>query len=519
MILHVLKKDVRRLWPAIGVSLVVLGSLAWHDRWRSDWIAGATEGYLNVLTPLVWALLLGLVVEQEPIAGDRQFWLTRPYSRGSLLAAKLLFALLFVHAPSLIADCYILTARGFSPGGYLPELLGKQALLAAALTIPAMALASLVRNFAHFVLEVVGVAAAVLLLSGALESGHYAYTLWEPLSTVRREAAILVAAAASAVVLAMQYLGRRVAWSRGLAAVAGLSAAALFVWFLPQTALAIRAASRPAPATPAIAIDPSPRRPTFSGNEEKTVHVPIAVTGFPEGTTWRLDLVRSEIEGAGGLRYGERMSTRPRPYDRRPYRAGIWRLGVDETSSHTLFLGLAPAVFGGLQNAPVTLRGEIAGTVIRTGESVWMGVGESRVVPGAGRCTTEIVEDRFTRRIKLVCESPRSKLAGTRARVWSPTSGREWKTGLGDARRYGIGSRLVWLSPLDRDQAYWDIGTEPALPLPSDRFRVPASEAASVRIEVMPLEIVGYASIPFELRGIDLKQYLAKPPPNRAGAR
>jgi hypothetical protein len=54
---------------------------------------------------------------------------------------------------------------------------------------------------------------------------------------------------------------------------------------------------------------------------------------------------------------------------------------------------------------------------------------------------------------------------------------------------------------------------------PTDHFRVPASEAASVRIEVTPQEIVGYASIPFELRDIDLKQYLAKPPPNRAGAR
>jgi hypothetical protein len=228
-------------------------------------------------------------------------------------------------------------------------------------------------------------------------------------------------------------------------------------------------------------------------------------------------MVRSEIEGASGLRYEERMSTRPRPYERRPYRAGIWRLGIDETSPHTLFLGLAPAVFGGLQNAPVTLRGEVAGTVIRIGESVWMGVGETRFVPGAGRCTTEVVEDRFTRRIKLVCESPRSKLGGTRARVWSPTSGREWKTGLGDARRYGIGSRLVWLSPLDRDQAYWDIVPDPLHP--TDQWRVPASEAASVRIEVTPQEVAGYASIPFELRDIDLNRYLAKPPTNRAGGR
>jgi hypothetical protein len=138
-----------------------------------------------------------------------------------------------------------------------------------------------------------------------------------------------------------------------------------------------------------------------------------------------------------------------------------------------------------------------------------MGVGERRFVPGAGICTTEITEDRYTRRIKLVCESPRSKLAGTRARLWSPVSGRDWKTGLGDARRWGIGSQHVWLSPLERDQVYWDIVPEPVRP--SDRSRVPASEVASARIEIIAQEVTGYASIRFEFRDLDLKRYLYLP--------
>jgi hypothetical protein len=517
MILHVFKKDVRRLWPAIGVSLVVLGALAWHDRWRSDWMAGSTEGYLNLLTPLVWALLIGLLVEQEPIAGDRQFWLTRPYRGGSLLLAKLLFAAMFVHAPLLIADCYVLSAHGFSPVAYVPELLTKQVLLAAALTIPAMALASLVRNFAHFVLEVVAVAAAVLLLSGVLEGGPYWNTAWEPLTTVRREAAILVAASASAVVLALQYLGRKVVWSRGLAAAAGLASAALFLWFLPQTALAIRVATRPAPVTPSIAIDASPREPVFTGSEGRIVTVPITVTGLLQDAVWRLDVVRSEIAGANGVRYEERMSARPAPrqFEPRPYSAGIWRVGADEKAGQWFVLSMAAPTFASLQNGPVTIRGDVAVTVLRPGEAAWMGVGETRFVPGAGQCSAEFVEDRYARRIKLLCESPRSRLGGTRARVWSPVSGRDWRSVL-DARRYGAGSRFIWLSPLDRDQVYWEVAPEPVHP--TDRWRVPASDAAAARIEVIPQEVAGYASIRFEFRDLDLKQHLAKRP-NRAGAR
>src|SRR5436190_22165978 len=108
MITHPLRKAVRRLWPAIAVSLAVLASLAWHDAHRSDWIAGEVEGYLNLLMPIVWACLIALAVEQEPVVGDRQFWITRPYRRPQLVVAKLLFAASFVQVPAFLGDCVIL---------------------------------------------------------------------------------------------------------------------------------------------------------------------------------------------------------------------------------------------------------------------------------------------------------------------------------------------------------------------------------------------------------------------------
>ena len=70
LMLHVFKKDVRRLWWAAGLTLVLLGTLARQDRWRSDTLPGSLEGWLNVIVPFAWACLLGLVVEQDPVVGD-----------------------------------------------------------------------------------------------------------------------------------------------------------------------------------------------------------------------------------------------------------------------------------------------------------------------------------------------------------------------------------------------------------------------------------------------------------------
>src|SRR5215471_7998916 len=91
MILHIFKKDIRHLWPAVALSLVLLAILSHEDRWRMDRTPGLSEGWLNILLPLAWAVLIALVIHEEPLGDDREFWITRPYRRGTLLGAKALF--------------------------------------------------------------------------------------------------------------------------------------------------------------------------------------------------------------------------------------------------------------------------------------------------------------------------------------------------------------------------------------------------------------------------------------------
>jgi hypothetical protein len=65
----------------------------------------------------------------------------------------------------------ILAARGFRPSAYLPALFWKQFLLIVALTLPAVALAALVRNVAQFMLAAIAAGAVAVFVSGGLTFG------------------------------------------------------------------------------------------------------------------------------------------------------------------------------------------------------------------------------------------------------------------------------------------------------------------------------------------------------------
>jgi len=77
--LHIFRKDTRRFWWEITVTLGLLVALAYMDAHRIGFIPGPMEGWLNMLLPSAWAYLVGLVIHDEALVGDRQFWITRPY--------------------------------------------------------------------------------------------------------------------------------------------------------------------------------------------------------------------------------------------------------------------------------------------------------------------------------------------------------------------------------------------------------------------------------------------------------
>jgi hypothetical protein len=515
MILHILKKDVRRLWPHAIATLVLLAAMARQDRWRSDWLVGSTEGWLNLLLPLAWAFLIGLVMEQEPLVGDRQFWTTRPYQRHVLFSAKALFAVTFIHVPYLLASCYVVLLRGFSPILYFPHLLWQQLLLAGALTLPAMALAALVRNFTHFILETVAVAATAIFVSGSLS--NYYRTPGALLGDVRSQLIIVLVAGVSIAVLWMQYSRRRLLISRVVGISGAVLACAIFGYLMPQTAFALRSTLDPAPSQITLQISHHGKTPwrgwTMDPLTVRSLLVPVAFSGVPEELGYHAYTLWTEVIGSSGERFRTTARQRYAPSRSIALSGMFWRSFPEDQAAIWLLLHFGRTVYERLSNTPVTVRGEIAVTVYRLGGTTWMPTGIRQSVPGVGLCESVVAEGGYVgqRQLKVECESPGDLPSVTRIRLWHPGSGEDWKSQVGFGSFISISS-MAWLSPIDRRQTVFTLTGAPRQG-PGSEWLVPAEYISTAKISITPEEIVGYRLVRYEFSNLSLRDYLGTPTP------
>ncbi len=157
--LHIFGKDVRRCWPYLAAVLPFTAVYSWREAMEGADSASVITQQLLTLFSLAatasWWLAISAAVHGESLVGDRQFWLTRPYSWRSLLGAKLLFLGAFLALPMLLSDCWILAASGFSLTPLIPSLLLRQCEVAATLVLPFL-IAALTRNTRDFALAGVG---------------------------------------------------------------------------------------------------------------------------------------------------------------------------------------------------------------------------------------------------------------------------------------------------------------------------------------------------------------------------
>ncbi|HEX7698103.1 MAG TPA: hypothetical protein VF394_11930, partial [Candidatus Acidoferrum sp.] len=171
-ILHIFKKDARRHWPEIVISLALLALSTRHELhpWQNEarfssisplfYLLGGR--YITPATILFWAFLVIRVVQGESLVGDRQWWVTKPYEWWNLLAAKLLFIFIFISLPLFHVHLLLLHEFGFPILPNLSTLLLTQLALYFVLFLPALLLASLTKNFGQLLLT-----AGCILLVGA----------------------------------------------------------------------------------------------------------------------------------------------------------------------------------------------------------------------------------------------------------------------------------------------------------------------------------------------------------------
>ncbi|MGA3095592.1 MAG: hypothetical protein ABSF25_03980 [Bryobacteraceae bacterium] len=510
LIWPIFKKDARRLCWQVAVTLGLLAWVAHLDRWRADATPGLAEGWLDVLLPFAWIYLIGLLILQDPLVGDREFWPTLPCRRTVMLGAKALFLLAFIHLPYFLAQAAILGARGFSPSTYLPELLWKQVLLLAALTLPAVAVATLVENVMQFLFIAVLTCAAVVLMNAYAYGAYLANRM--PVEASSARLALLLASSGAFAITLLQYGWRRTTVSRWLAVAAAVGAAALYVW-LPREEVA--AAFSPAPAGGTLSVSLSSRQGPPTEAERRNLgapvsvvlaSVPIEVSGVPSGAMVRYSQLALEIRAPGGERY---QAGFPGLYNQK---VSLEAYLSPYNSTPTLqVLTFGRALYGRIGDRTVTLRGKLIAEFHRRGTLSRMAVGARSAVPGVGTCSTIQTEIRFGQEAtKVDCESPAAIPNLTHVTLLDPNTGREWQDPLGSAIFSGVYPRMTWLSPLNHRDTFFQLTTEERYQYRGSRWLVPQDVLATAQLEIVPEPVTGYAIVEYELPGITLSKYVVE---------
>jgi hypothetical protein len=352
-LVHVLIKDIRGHLPEIGVVLLlnIAVTLQLTQSWTESFESTETPlgGAAQLLLVLAWCVLIGRVVLDDGLAARAPQWLTRPCSRSVLLAAKVAFVLLVVHVPSFLSQ--LLIVSGSSVPLSIRQLLLNQAVFAASVSLPAMALATLTKNLSHFVFGGIAIAAAALLVIAASASRNPfffsagATPFYIGYATFLVAAEFAIFAMISGVAIVAQYRWRstlRVAiWS-----LVALSVLGLAMFALPLSAIQrARAALVRENVTPTIRLrDVSERRSYAARGPDAPLVVSLPVdtpitNGFSPTDESLPRRISVEVRSAAGDKV-------------RLVRSGLRR----DDGNRWLDLELTPSDYDSLKDSPVSVR-------------------------------------------------------------------------------------------------------------------------------------------------------------------
>lgn len=357
--LHIFRKDVRHFRWEVGITLAALliatiltARLAVTLVAGGDLIPRAVRSQLSsLLVPVMWWYLIARLVHDERIPGDRQFWVTRPYRWPSLLAAKALFLLVFVHLPLLAADIYIVESFGFSLPEQLPAILFRQFLLAFAFEIPVAGIAAVTTNITQFLLVQLGLLFA-LACAGIL--GLMPYGL-RSLAWVRDDSVVALLSTAALTIVVWQYATRRTLPARIASLVVIAGAFGYATAFSPSVASKVHARISRFEVDPA-SIEVRLHPGLVSDAEvtglsiERRYKLGLALSGLPAGAFAGPNLLALRVETADGRRILQRF------FDLEALSSHSYRFRDGDPIP--IRFGLNPEQYR-LATGPVTMRGTL----------------------------------------------------------------------------------------------------------------------------------------------------------------
>ncbi len=315
---NIFRKDLRHYWPESVVSIALMAAFAWYDvrNWANENLVGYAyeagnfffdsrflSGLVDVLLPISWAFAIVRVIQGESLVGDRQFWVTRPYEWKKLLAAKILFILVFINLPLLIADVFLLARAGFPPTHYVSGLLWMQAMVALGLLLIAAgaAVTASVVQFGLALLVVVLYLVCMGSLSEQIPSSSFSSSIGDAVQT-----ALLVATPLAVILL--QYSRRKTPESRLL--IIGFAAVLLLILVATpyRTVVAHRYPQLEAGQQPPVQLALLPPNDQTDGTvpadgKEVQIEIPFSVSGIDDDSIVTVKGVMVAIEAPDGLRW------------------------------------------------------------------------------------------------------------------------------------------------------------------------------------------------------------------------
>jgi hypothetical protein len=403
-ILHIFAKDSRRFWIEILISLAITATFV--SIYPRQWMLGSSnigfsaEGGFNlllptlasvivVLVPVSWFLLIARVVHAESLVGDRQFWITRPYEWQKLIAAKVLFLLVWLCLPFFAAQCILLLLAGFHPLAWLGGLFYNLLLVTGILALPLFALATVTRNFARMTLTLIGtiIAAIALVALASYFSSSSASTPYEDHISFP----LFLCFCGAAIVL--QYAARRTWLSRLL--LISIPVVLVIAGFArSDSSLMQRAYPRPSgPQDQIVQLSFPPDslgRVTASAepkSKEVQVNIPLEVSGIGDGYAVTPNDAMITIEAPNGLHWTSSWQS--------AFNVNL----LSDSNAYLPGVRINRAFYDRVRSLPVTLHLTFALTQTRAGKVTRIAMPTARFsVPEFGICapTTDWSHSGFT---------------------------------------------------------------------------------------------------------------------------
>jgi hypothetical protein len=393
--LHIFRKDATHLWPEtlIVVALFVAFAFAAPSRWAtSPYGAGLQilSLLLKLLMPLSWLVLIARLIHDEPLVGDRQFWTSRPYHWATLLAAKILYLVVFLYVPFFVMQAYLLKHAGLYPSLAIPALLHNLLLLTVVIVIPLTAIAAVTGTFARMLLASVGAFLYILILAVG-----FFFIMFErmiPPSVTPFAVTIFILLPAAALVY--QYATRKTTTTR-----LALAAVPLVIFLLlivsPSAAL-IRSAypvtGSSAPvlgAIPAELASTAPKPGRLFALRTVAIELPVSMTGGDEKNVYVVDGTAVSLGG-----------------DQQPYMATAGTLGGPRPYTVIEF-PLSKTAFDKVKSTPTDLHLSVtADHLVVKDAQQWHATLLPFSVPGHGICNYPQDDQAQTQAQQPVCHFP-----------------------------------------------------------------------------------------------------------------